>query len=560
MNLPFDAAMVQALVDVADGLELETTLRRILQAGVDLTGAKYGALGVLNDSGQGLQRFIFHGLPSEYADRIGSLPEGLGLLGETTRHPHPLRLRHVSGHPRSSGFPEGHPQMDSFLGLPIQAGGRVFGNIYLTDKPGGFIAEDETRLGVLAAAAGVAVSNAKLFTTVQIGEQWQTGVAELANAALHGEDGGTLLELLAQQAREVAGCELAVVITGDPDDPLLEVVDADPALRGEQPDLTGLLEDWLGSEPCRAPLHRCLTDGEQVSRPYPLIRVGERSLRTNRLAAFPIRSDDYTLGALLLVWRHPAPPTGPIRMRALAGLADQASVSLRLEAARRAEQQLLVFRDRDRIARDLHDLVVQRLFAAGVSLQVLQRMDRLPTEAGDRIEQVLSELHGTIAQIRGTIYELREGLPGSWQVSDRLQRELDLMAVSLGFHPDLEVSGELTTLDAEDVMADSVAVVREALSNCARHARATAVTVRVDFSGGWYAIHITDNGIGPDSSSRRSGLVNLADRARSRGGRCSLMARDHGGSELVWTVPLNEHPIAPVPAGTGRWLGASRMP
>lgn len=534
-----DDALVQALVDVADGLDVDSTLQRILDTAIELTGAQYGALGVLREGG-GLQRFLFRGISEEEASRIDHVPVGLGLLGHIVRDPRPLRLTHIADHPESVGFPPGHPYMDCFLGLPIRAGTTVYGNIYLTDKPGGFDEADEARLVALAAAAGVAISNAKLYASVLVGEQWQTGVAEIANAALAGEDGGEMLELLALHSRAVTGCSVALVLTPDDDEWLLEVIDADPddaAALTADGDLRRELEPWLAGQH-----HELseLTGNGAVRQQVPVTLADGARIVFDRVGRFAIRSEEELLGVLVLLWRNPRTPTGADRIGAVEAMAAQAAVSLELEEARRSEQQLLVFRDRDRIARDLHDLVVQRLFAGGVSLQILQRQELLP-EARQRVDQLAEDLRATIAQIRGTIFELREGFTGHAQLADRLQHEVDLMSESLGFRPELDVDAELTTLDVEDVLADTVATVREALSNVARHAQASTASVRVDSSGGWYTVFVEDDGVGMDRSAprRRSGLANLEQRADARGGYCKVSAGPAGGLLLTWTVPLH---------------------
>lgn len=541
VSTPIDDALVQALVDVADGLDVENTLQRILDSAIDLTGARYGALGVLREGG-GLQRFLFRGMTEEEARQVGHVPEGLGLLGHIVRHPQPLRLTHIADHPESVGFPAGHPTMDSFLGLPIRAGETVYGNIYLTDKPGGFDADDEARIVALAAAAGVAISNGKLYASVLVGEQWQTGVAEMANAALVGEDGGTVLELLARHSREVTGCTVAMVLTPEDDEWLIEVLEtADTTAFRSREDL----EPWLENQ--RAAIEVALSSTSVVRHSVVVTTTpGGRRTVFDRVGTFPIRSEDEVLGVLVLLWQHPRTPTGADRIGAVTAMAAQAAVSLKLESARRAEQQLLVFRDRDRIARDLHDLVVQRLFASGVSLQVLQRSEVLGVAAQERVERLVEEIHATIAQIRGTIFELREGFTGHAQVTDRLQRELDLMTESLGFAPRLDVDAELTTLDAEDILPDTVATVREGLSNIARHAGATSATVRLDTSEGWFTVFVEDNGTRAKASEirRRSGLANLQERADARGGYCRLSARRAGGSLLTWTVPLHARDLS----------------
>ncbi len=537
MTTTLDDGLVQALVDVADGLEISTTLDRILVAATELTGARYGALGVLGGDG-GLRQFRHVGMTPAQVAAMDSPPCGRGVLGELVRDPRPLRLRHLSEHPAASGFPAGHPPMDSFLGVPIRAGETVFGNLYLTEKPGGFDAEDERRVMALAAAAGVAIRNAQLFEAAQVGGQWQAAAADMANSVLRDEDGGLILELLARSARIVAQADLALVASPHEGDMQVEVFDAaDPDMTLPVADvLCGRLLDGLARiDPVAA--ERCLTAaGDGFFRDVPL---GEDWGTAGLVGGFPIRTDSSNVGTLLLVWTDAEADVTDDRLAAIAGLAVQAAVSLTLDVARMAEQKLLVFRDRDRIARDLHDLAVQRLFAAGVSLQVLGRRHDLPAEARERVTQLIGEVDATIAQIRDTIFELREGFSGTWQLTEALQEELDRMAEPLGFDPQLQVDADLTTVDADDVLPDTIAVVREALSNVARHAGATAATVRVWSADGRFGVSVTDDGSGPAAGGRRSGLANLAARAEARGGTCELSAGPRGGGVLEWDVPLH---------------------
>lgn len=540
MTTALDDRLTQALVDVADGLDLPTTLNRILDAAIELTGARYGALGVIGPDGLHSQ-FLHRGMSDAEADAVGALPRGHGVLGELIRHPRPLRLAHLSGHASASGFPAGHPAMDSFLGVPLKAGASVFGNLYLTQKPGGFDAEDERRVVALALAAGVAIRNAQLFEAAAVGGQWQAAAAEMANSVLRDEDGGMVLEMLVRRSREVAQADIAMLATPHDDEVLVEVFDSSgPLTLAEADDICLAIQSHAVPGTTDA-LSACLDGSTRELLTDVSLDAG--SGRANaRVGCFPVTTDTSSVGTLVLIWTDPQQPLSPDRLAAVEGMAVQAAVSLTLDVARLSEQKLLVFRDRDRIARDLHDLVVQRLFASGVSLQVLRRRHDLPPEAQERVSQLITEMDATIASIRDTIFELREGFSGSWQVTERLQDELDRMSEALGFAPTLHVDAELTTVDADDVIADAVAVVREALSNVARHADATSASVRLWFHEGQFGIDVSDDGAGPGGTDRRSGLGSLAERAEARGGTCDLTARPEGGSVLSWHVPLHVLP------------------
>ncbi len=534
-----DDRLARALIEIADGLDLRTTLDRALKAALDLTGARYGALGVLDGHG-GLSEFRFEGMSADDADAIGTLPRGRGLLGHLVVNPEPLRMAHLADHPAATGFPPGHPAMDSFLGVPIRAGGTVFGNLYLTEKDGGFDAVDEDCVLALASAAGVAVHNAQLFETAQLGAQWQAAAAEMANAALRGDDGGTVLELLAQHAREVTGADIALVASPIHGELTVEVVVADDPV---DPERAQSVCEALSRRAQESPeMDACLDGLDSALLSDVEFDWTAGSVTATQMACFPVTTDTRNVATLGLVWIGPEFVVTPEALAAVQGMAVQAAVSLTMDSARVTEQKLLVFRDRDRIARDMHDLVVQRLFAGGVALQVLGSRADIPPDVHERIDQVGRELDATIAQIRATIFDLKEGFTGTWQVSDRLEAEVERMTAALGFTPSLHVDAELTTLDAEDVLADTVAVVREGLSNVARHAEASRADVRVWFRDGWYGVEVSDDGRGAGDSARRSGLANLVDRAEDQGGSCALTDGSAGGSVLTWTVPLHVLP------------------
>lgn len=534
-----DDRLARALIDIADGLDLGNTLDRALTAALELTGARYGALGVLDGYG-GLSEFRFEGMSDEEADAIGTLPRGRGLLGHLVVNPEPLRLAHLAEHPAATGFPDGHPAMDSFLGVPIRAGGTVFGNLYLTEKEGGFDAADEDCVMALASAAGVAVHNAQLFEAARLGAQWQAAAAEMANAALRGDDGGTVLELLAQHAREVTSADIALVASPIQGELMVEVVVADDPVDPER--AQSICETLSRHAKDNPEMDACLDGLDTAVLSDVQFDWTDGPVTATQMACFPVTTDTRNVATLGLVWLGPEAVVTPDALAAVQGMAVQAAVSLTMDSARVTEQKLLVFRDRDRIARDLHDLVVQRLFAGGVSLRVLGRTGDLPDEARERIDDVGRELDATIAQIRSTIFNLKEGFTGTWQVSDRLEAEAERMTAALGFTPALHVDAELTTLDAEDILADTVAVVREALSNVARHSGATRADVRVWFRDGWYGVEVSDDGVGLGDSARRSGVANLADRAQERGGTCELRDGVGGGTVLTWTVPLHALP------------------
>ena len=361
--------IVEAAVAVTSDLDLDSLLARIIELARDLTGARYGALGVLGHDDDELAEFLTQGIDDKTATLIGHRPRGAGVLGVVLRDGVPLRLDDVASHPDSVGFPPHHPPMGAFLGVPVRVNGQVFGDLYLTEKPGGFTDDDERLVTGLAAVAGTAIANARLFD-------------------------------------ELAGT--------------------------------------------------------------------------------------------------------------------------RAELARMA-----VVEDRNRIARDLHDLVIGRLFAVGLSLDRISRNVDEPW-AG-RASQAVDDVDRAIADLRGAIFAL-----GSDAATDkaRLVRLLKATAAPLGFAPVIDVQGDLGRLDI-GLRSDVHAVMNEALANVIRHARATSVHVRLEGGEEEVVAMVTDDGVGMGEAEPVSGLANLRERAQRSGGSLTVEPGPGGtGTRVVWRISL----------------------
>jgi signal transduction histidine kinase len=370
MREELDRGLFAAVIAVAAGLELSSTLKRIVQSAADLVDARYGALGVLDADGKVVD-FVHVGMSIEDAESLGDTPQGRGILGLLIDHPVPLRLEDLSSHPASVGFPDGHPPMKSFLGVPVRVRGEVFGNLYLTEKRSGanFTADDERTVMALAAAAAVAIENTRLH---------------------------------------------------------------------------------------------------------------EKS------------------------------------------------------------SNLAVFEDRDRIARDLHDLVIQRLFATGMMLQGVSRVDGVPDEALSRVSRAVDDLDETIKEIRHTIFALHETLTGpDSSARGRILTETAQASAMLGFDPSVRFVGPLDSM-LDQLSTDQIlATIREALANVAKHAEATKVDVIVQMDGSEAIVMVTDDGIGIDESgpAHQSGITNMTSRAQDRNGSCAIMRMgEDGGTRLVWRI------------------------
>jgi len=518
--------LLEAVLAVGENLDLQGVLRRIAEAAADLGDAQYAALGVIGDDGRSLSQFVVVGIDDEMAQMIGELPAGHGVLGKLIDDPRPLRLHDLAEHPSSFGFPAGHPPMRSFLGVPIRVRDVVFGNLYLTEKRGGgdFDEEDEIIVQALAAAAGVAIQNARLYAEAELRNKMVEASSEVSTALLSGRDPEEVLALIAQRAREVTGARLAFAALPIGDDRLLvEVADGEGAeqLRGRL--LTG----------SQTVLGKVIDDEQSAVFEEPTLLDGAVSL------AVPLAGPSGGARGVLAISGIPT-ANQEISRRAVTSFAAQASVALELAERRRALERFAVFEDRDRIARDLHDLVIQRLFATGMQLEGAIRLIAVrPDEAGKRVLSAVEDLDATIKELRSTIYGLQ--VPAGHSVSLRSQvlQVVDAGTEQLGFAPSLRMEGLLDTLVSDELGVQVLASLREALSNAARHAEASRVEVRLAVDEVLLVLEVSDDGKGIPSGGRRSGLANLAARAAQRGGDLELHSPAAGGTRLVWSVPLD---------------------
>ncbi|MGY1726310.1 GAF domain-containing protein [Geodermatophilus sp. SYSU D01062] len=522
--------LLDAFLSVSSGLDLETTLRRIVESACDLVDARYGALGVLAPEG-GLAAFIHVGVDEATAAALGSLPEGKGVLGQLITEPYPLRIADLSKHPASVGFPPGHPEMHSFLGVPVLVRGTVFGNLYMTEKrQGEFTPEDEAVLTALAGAAGVAVDNARLYEEAEERRRWATALSDVRASLLDTGSGERTLALVAERVRELTGAAAAWIMAGPDAVGRYQVrVQVGDGLR----DLTGTRVAVADSPVLQAMGDACevvTLDMTGLAYDGPNAHVD-----WGPCLGVPLRGTEAE-SAVVIAARHAGSPAFDGALPALVGsFADQAAVALDLAARQRLARQLDVYEDRDRIARDLHDHVIQRVFAAGLSLQsVLPRV--ADPQVQRRIRDVVGQLDETVRDIRTSIFDLHT----VDQPDGGVRRQvLDTVAGTAGdLESTVRTSGAVDTLVTGDLATDVVAVVREAVSNAARHAGARHVTVTLDVGDG-LVLEVVDDGRGIDARAARSGLRNLEQRAAGRGGGLEVGAVADGGTRLRWWAPLS---------------------
>jgi signal transduction histidine kinase len=517
IDLDVRDGLIDAMLAVSSGLELERKLHTIVHTAMGLVHARYGALGVIGSEPEPLlERFLYEGIDHKTADQIGPLPCGRGMLGVLLTDPKPIRVQDLSQHPASIGFPAHHPPMRSFLGVPIRIRDKVYGNLYLTEKADGaaFTEADEVLVLALAGAAGIAIDNARLHQSAHTRQLWIEATRDISTDLLAGADIAEVHHEIISKALALTGGDYSFCATPDETGDLV---------------ITGSTRtDLLGR---RLPVPGSTT-GSAFTDCIPLRTNDFRDLGDEAEAALvlPLCERDAT-GVLVCV----APPGRHFTEADLdmaAAFAAQVGLALHLATVQRRMRELDVLTDRDRIARDLHDHVIQRLFAVGLTLQGALNADQ--AEGTRRVTGALDDLQEVVQEIRTAIFDLHGG--SVTRLRQRIEHAVVQMTVDSEVRPAVHISGPLSVVDA--ALADHAeAVVREAVSNAVRHARARSVTVSVTVDDN-LTIGISDDGVGIGEDVTPSGLQNLAARARECGGQFTVEPRPGGGTRLVWSAPL----------------------
>ena len=539
-------ALLEAVMAVTADLELADVLTRIVHSACELVDAKYGALAVLGPDGERVVEFVTQGVTQQEREAIGDPPRGHGVLGLLIREGRARRLPDIAGHPDSYGFPPNHPPMHSFLGTPIRIRDEVFGNLYLTEKQGAaeFSPDDEAILVALAAAAGIAIDNARQYDKSRQQRRWLATTGAVTQLFLEGDDESSAMRFLAQRTWELSQAQLTMVALYDDDGDLVV-----RAVQAAEPQDAGGSKSALGTVLRKRHWRELVASREPVlllTRPGDLrtdgltndVRALGASDAYGPTALLPITVGDDEIGVLAVAWAAASEPFVGDVVPPLAALAQQMGLALVAARGQQDRSRVALLEDRDRIARDMHDHVIQRLFATGLSLQSTSRLAEHPTVRA-RLDEAVDNLDAAIKDIRQTIFELHRAKP-----TRELREEIaDLVRGStqtLGFVPDLTIEGRLDSLTAA-LEADLVAVVREGLANVVRHAKASSVSVRITING-TIQIEVADDGIGVPPTAVQSGLANLRERAESHGGSLSLRARTPRGTALVWEALPDRDP------------------
>jgi two-component system, NarL family, sensor histidine kinase DevS len=529
--------LLDAVVALAGDLALDSVLDRIVTAAAALVGARYVALGVLGPGkDRRLQAFITYGLTSEQRAQIGDLPHGKGLLGLVIDRPEPIRLHDIAEHPESFGFPANHPPMRSFLGVPVRTRGTVFGNLYLTEKLGGgdFTTQDEAVVIALAGAAGVVIENARLYEDSARRQRWLEATTEIASLLLGRANEHDALQAVADRARDLARADFASVVVRRSQGKLaIHVVSRPPGDAVRPPAL-----------PLDGPLAGAVISSGQTVVVEDLAadpRVDQQALcqqgwpELGAAVLVPLRTVEGIEGVLTLAWS----PANDVRFHEVdvalpQSFAEQAALSLQVARSQVDKERLAVFEDRDRIALDLHDLVIQRLFAVGLSLENTGRM-ATQTDVTRRVGTAVDDIDDTIKEIRRSIFALSnaEELP---HIREAVGGVVARSTRSLPFQPAVRFDGPVNAAIGSRLRPHVLAVLEEALSNVVRHAGASAVEVTL-VADDAVTLTITDNGTGFGPGVARSGLRNMEERAMALGGTFVAQSDGAAGTTVRWQVP-----------------------
>lgn len=510
-------ALLDAVVAIASDLDLHSVLSRIVVSACELTGARYGALGVIGADGN-LDDFIIHGIDDELRRKIGDLPHGRGILKLLIDEPTPLRLDDLREHPRSFGFPEHHPPMRTFLGVPVRIRGTVFGNLYLTEKDGGgsFTAQDERLVLALASAAGFVIDNARAYMLSERRRQWLEASADLTEALQPPISMDRALRRFTTAARSLSGAAATAVVRFQES--------GAPALETSDGAAVGRLVEVLPQ------IVEQLDQAEHGGRDD---QIGSLHGEGFEVVVVPLRAHFAASGALVAFFDDVHRVVDVEERELLGSFADQAGLALDRAQAIEDREELAVVSDRDRIARDLHDVVIQRLFATGLQLQGMRAIVVNP-EVGERLEKAVDDLDQTIRDIRTTIFELQHRQGGS--VRSLVRALVKEYVPVLGFTPTVRILGPVDTAVSSSLSDQLLAVLREALSNIARHAVADQAEVEIAVSPTELVLTVTDNGTGLPVDRVESGLRNARRRASAHGGSLELLPGDPAGTIFRWRV------------------------
>jgi signal transduction histidine kinase len=549
---------------VLEQLDVEVVLQRILRAAQELTGARFAALGVLDESRTGLDRFLTLGLDDAARRRIGSLPTGRGVLGELIRVQQPLRVGDIGRHPASYGFPSGHPPMRSFLGVPITVGDEPWGNLYLTEKrDGGVFDEDDERWVVLLAGfAGLAVDHARRFSA---SEDQRRGLQQTVTAldatmqisrALGGEtELSAILELVATRGRALVGARALVIELLDGD--RLELA----AGAGQLPDdLLGrrvALAGTVASAALSTGRSRRLSDPDSRTR-FEQHGLGTLGLDAQDGLVVPLVFRGRGYGVLVAVDREDGDAFTLEHQQLLESFAASAATAVATAQSvadeRLRQRQAAAEDERSRWARELHDETLQALGGLRLLLAGSLRGDEAGKDAA--IGQALTQLESDIASLRALITELRPAALDQLGLEPALLALIDRVRLG-GLDVDVQIDldgapGRMPQRLAGELETGIYRIVQEALTNAVKHGGAERAVVEVTEVGGQVTVAVRDDGAGfdPTTATTGFGLVGMRERAELLDGTIDTDSVPGRGTTIQVTLPVSRRPQPrPVPNG-----------
>jgi len=518
-------------------------------------GVGYGAVGVLV-SAYGLARLVFDLVAGPIVDRFGERATAVGglaviglgsaLTGIAPSFPLAVVAWAAAGVGSAIALAAMYTRV--LRVVPTQQMARTLGIFYgafntgfvAGGAAGGLIADRFGLAGpllvnavvvALAAAAGVAIDNAQLYAAAQRRQRWLVAAAEITDVLLGRVDRRAALRLVARRAREVGEAALALVLLHDDETGLLTVEVAESGDDETASELVGTTLSVPETEFADAVIARrhVLIEHLGKAAPWPT------ALAVRAATVVPLVTSEALHGLLVMAYRPGERRENGEDLAMLSAFAGQAALALERALAQEEREMLAVLEDRERIARDLHDVVIQRLFATGLQLQTTAQLTARPDVAA-RVNASVDDLDTTIRDIRSAIFELRT--PVRAALRGELREVVDAAAGLLDFHPTLEVSGAVDSAASAELRADVLAVVREALSNVVRHAAASRVRVQVRLDAGWLTVTVEDDGVGTDPAVPRGGLTNLNERATRRGGSFTVQRMEPTGTLVDWRVPI----------------------
>jgi signal transduction histidine kinase len=548
----------QSVLDIARSvlseLDVEIVLRRVIESARELTGARYAALGVLGESRTELSRFITSGIDEPVRAQIGALPRGRGVLGELIVHPTPLRLRDVGGHPRSYGFPPGHPPMHSFLGVPIVIGEKPYGNLYLTEKRGGgeFTEDDEQSVTMLAELAGLAIDHASRYTGAsQRKNELERTVAtleattQISKAVGSETDLGVILELVAKRGRALVGARALVIELAQRG----ELVVA--AGAGELPeDIVGRklpLADTVASSALRTRATQRL-DNELNRARFDEHGIGRLGLRARGGLIVPLLLHNQAYGAIVAVDRiEDGPSFSAEDVRLLEAFAASAATAVAtaqsVATERRRQRMMAAEAERQRWARELHDDTLQSLSALRVGLSTARRQGR--AEALERaVGAAIEHLEESITNLRSLITDLRPASLDELGIGAAVQALAERSARH-GIDVDVSVdlayeSGREQTRHIPELETAVYRIVQEALTNAVKHGKAQRAVVEINEDEDNLSLRVRDNGDGfdPHAHTDGFGLLGMRERVQLLEGALEIESAPTEGATLKVSFPV----------------------